>query len=109
MLPLFYTKLYKKHAKHLFPRISGAAPACCSCRRCSRRRRCAGPVHRAYACCRKPAPRCARAVHDPLSITAGVPYEGRPALHRGDNESAMRPTPSLLGRPGADKPPAAMV
>ncbi|KAI3426480.1 hypothetical protein D9Q98_008846 [Chlorella vulgaris] len=57
VLPLFYTKVYKRHAKMLFPRVSE---------------------------------------HDPLSISAGVPYEGRPELRHGDNVSAMGPTPSLL-------------
>ena len=41
VLPLFYTKIYKKHAKQLFPRISGApaaaaaAAAVAGCRRAS--------------------------------------------------------------------------
>ena len=39
VLPMFYTKLYKKHAKMLFPRVSE---------------------------------------HDPMALSAGVPYEGRP-------------------------------
>ncbi|KAL4449387.1 hypothetical protein ABPG77_007031 [Micractinium sp. CCAP 211/92] len=60
VLPLFYTKAYKKHAKLLFPRVSE---------------------------------------HDPMSITSGVPYEGRPELHPGDNLQAMMATPSLISIP----------
>lgn len=55
ILPILYTKPYKNHAKHLFPKISSS---------------------------------------DPYAVTAGVPYAGRPELHRGDNVEAQQ-APSL--------------
>lgn len=57
ILPIFYTKPYKVHAAHLFPRISTS---------------------------------------DPRSVTAGVPYPGRPEIHRGDNQVAGQTAPSLV-------------
>lgn len=60
VLPLFYTKVYKRHAKLLFPRVSE---------------------------------------HDQMSVTSGVPYEGRPELHVGDNVEALMATPSLISIP----------
>ena len=56
ILPIFYTKPYKQHAAHLFPRISSS---------------------------------------DPRSVTAGVPYPGRPEFRRGDNLEAAEVAPSL--------------
>lgn len=57
VLPIFYTKVYKQHAAHLFPRISTS---------------------------------------DPRSVTAGVPYPGRPEIRRGDNLVAGATAPSLV-------------
>lgn len=37
-------------------------------------------------------------------MTAGYPYEGRPEIRRGDNLSAMGPTPSLLPYSGGPVP-----
>lgn len=60
VLPLIYTKAYKQHAAHLFPRISSS---------------------------------------DSRSITAGVPYPGRPEFKRGDNlEAAAAPSLDNLNR-----------
>ena len=60
VLPLLYTKAYKQHAAHLFPRISSS---------------------------------------DPRSVTAGVPYPGRPEFKRGDNlEAAAAPSLDNLNR-----------
>lgn len=110
-------QIYKKHVKMLFPRVSGAwgwaglaapqrrrwqstaaelaRPACCAAP--------SGPPQ--PACCLYPS--LGPAEHDPLTVTAGLPYEGRPEIHRGDNLSAMGPTPSLMSLPPAATPAGA--
>ena len=96
--PRSYTKLYKKHAKMLFPRISGGAlcPPCgwanLGCMLCIAQLvlwGClAAPPHPMPTNAASP---CGPAEHDKLDITAGVPYPGRPQIGSGDNVSAHGP------------------
>jgi len=77
-----YTKLYKKHVKIMFPRVSGEGSS-----RCSKALLClhwhadVGP----NVLCLVPSPQPAE--HDPLDITAGYPTPGRPEIRTGDNVS----------------------